>query len=80
MPINKKLRKAYTGHLWVNKQKCKACWECIDACPKQVIGKVNFLWHKHIVLKKSENCSGCKKCLKVCQHGVFSEEMPDCFK
>jgi 2-oxoglutarate ferredoxin oxidoreductase subunit delta len=66
-----KLKKVYTGYVWANTYNCKACWACIDACPKQVIGKVCFLWHRHIVFKNSDNCTGCKKCIKICPHEVF---------
>jgi len=47
--------------------------ECINACPKQVIGKVVILWHKHIVIRNGTNCMGCNKCIKICPHGVFVE-------
>jgi len=72
----KKFKKV-TGHIWANTHNCKACWKCINECPKQVIGKVSFLWHKHIFFKNSENCIGCKKCVQACQHGVFSETLPE---
>ena len=78
MKANKdKLKKIRTEYVWTNHQKCTACWKCVDSCPKQVIGKVSFLWHKHIVIKNAENCTGCKKCIKTCPHDVFSEEIPD---
>jgi ferredoxin len=67
--------KIRTAHVWTNIRNCVACWKCIDACPKQVIGKVGFLWHKHIVLKNPENCIGCKKCIQICPKGVFSEKI-----
>ncbi|MBD8347855.1 4Fe-4S binding protein [Dysgonomonas sp. HGC4] len=38
-----------------------------------MIGKIEFLWHKHIVLKNSKDCSGCMKCIKTCPHRVFSQ-------
>ena len=72
-----KLKKIHTEYVWANHQQCKACWECVDTCPQQVIGKAGFLWHKHIVLKKSDNCNGCKKCIQVCPHEVFSEDIPN---
>jgi len=77
---NGRLKKVYTGHVWANSRNCTACWACIGACPQAVIGKVSFLWHRHIVIKKGENCNGCKKCIKTCPHGVFSEDVPDVFK
>ena len=78
--MNGRLKKAYTGHVWVNSRTCTACWACIEACPHGVLGKVDFLGHRHVVLKKNENCTGCTKCIKTCPHGVFSENLPEAFK
>jgi len=78
--VTNKLKKIHTKYVWANHQQCKACWKCVDACPKQVIGKVGILWHKHIVLKNSDNCTGCKKCIQICPYGVFSEDMPNTVK
>ena len=66
-----RLSKVQTPYIWANTRRCEACWQCIDACPKQVIGKIGFLWHKHIIFKNGENCTGCKKCIKTCPTGVF---------
>ena len=52
-------------------RRCVACWECVDNCPKDVIGKVGFLWHKHAVFQNADSCIGCNKCIKTCPHGVF---------
>jgi ferredoxin len=68
--------KIRTEYIRANPQKCTACGACIHSCPKQVIGKVGFLWHKHITFKNAENCIGCNKCIQVCPHGVFNEEIP----
>jgi NAD-dependent dihydropyrimidine dehydrogenase PreA subunit len=76
----KKLNKIRTSHIWANPRNCVACWKCIDTCPEQVIGKVSFLWHKHVIIKNSADCIGCKKCIQVCSSGVFSEEIPDLLK
>lgn len=47
---------------------CQACWNCIEVCPNDVIGKVNVLFglHKHARIKQPEKCKGCKKCVQVC--------------
>ena len=76
MKISKKNSKTHTEYVWAYHHNCIACWECIEACPKQVIGKVSFLWHKHIVFRNSENCNGCKKCIKTCPHDVFVKKFP----
>ena len=70
-----KLQRIHTPYIWVNTRACAACWKCIDNCPRDVIGKVGFLWHKHIVIRNADNCIGCKKCMKSCPSGVFSESM-----
>lgn len=62
-----------TKFISLNRSRCIACWECIDICPAHVIGKVNFLWHKHAVLKNITACIGCRKCIKVCTQQAFSE-------
>ncbi|MCL1865456.1 MAG: 4Fe-4S dicluster domain-containing protein [Spirochaetes bacterium] len=71
--FQKHLSKISTPYILAYTRRCKACWQCINACPSQVIGKVDFLWHKHIIIKKGENCKGCKKCIKTCPKGVFFE-------
>ena len=48
-----KLQRIHTPYIWVNPRACAACWKCIDNCPRDVIGKVGFLWHKHIVIRMS---------------------------
>ena len=60
-----------TKFVVMNPSHCVACWECVKQCPKNVIGKVGFLWHKHAAFQDADACIGCKKCLKTCPHGVF---------
>jgi Fe-S-cluster-containing hydrogenase component 2 len=71
--MKKTIEKIQNNYICINPYKCTGCWKCIKICPKQVICKVGFLWHKHIILGNLENCIGCKKCLKICPHGVFNE-------
>ena len=62
-----------TAFISADPGKCIACWKCIGICPGQVIGKVQFLGHKHIVIRNSGACAGCKKCVETCPQQVFSE-------
>ncbi len=62
-----------TAAVRIDVKKCIGCWDCIVSCPKEVIAKVGFLWHKHIIIKKPEACIGCYKCIKACNHGVFKQ-------
>ena len=60
-----------TAHIQLDPHKCKACWECIEACPKQVLGKIDLPFHKHAKIVNPEACIGCKKCVKTCQYGAI---------
>ncbi|HAR39689.1 MAG TPA: FeS-binding protein [Porphyromonadaceae bacterium] len=61
-----------TEYIWINPRKCEGCWKCISTCKKQVIGKVDFLWHKHIIIRNPDTCTGCQKCINTCPHEVFN--------
>jgi 2-oxoglutarate ferredoxin oxidoreductase subunit delta len=57
----------------INTHLCKACWKCVQACEKNVIGKVDFFFHKHSIVRNSEYCVGCRKCMKVCsENAIFA--------
>ncbi|MDD5363480.1 MAG: 4Fe-4S binding protein [Ignavibacteria bacterium] len=60
-----------TEFIKLNTGKCTACWKCIEACAKNVIGRINLPWHKHAKLINSGNCTGCQKCLKICEFGAY---------
>ncbi len=65
-------RKA-TRYVKIDARKCKACWKCVDECPRQVIGKIDFWFHKHVMFRHSEACIGCRKCIETCPHGAYVE-------
>ncbi len=60
-----------TKHIKIDNHICKACWECVEACPKNVIGKVNLFFHKHSHIDNPEKCVGCLKCVKTCKYGAI---------
>ena len=60
-----------TAHIQLDPHRCQACWECVNACPKQVLGKVDLPLHKHAKIVNPDECIGCKKCVKACQHGAI---------
>lgn len=65
------MKRIMTGYVAMNTHRCTACWKCVETCPKKVIGKVGFLWHRHVIFKNADACIGCGKCVKTCPNGVF---------
>lgn len=65
------MKSTATKFITMNPRHCVACWECVEKCPKQVIGKVGFLWHRHVAFKDADACIGCDKCVRTCPNGVF---------
>ena len=51
---------------------CISCWKCVEACPKNVIGKIEVLFHRHAILVDADACIGCKKCVKACPQHCFA--------
>ena len=49
---------------------CEACWECIPAGPRQVIGRVIFPGHRYVVFRHADRCVGCGTCVQVCRQHV----------
>jgi 2-oxoglutarate ferredoxin oxidoreductase subunit delta len=66
-----KSRNNSTKYIIADTAKCKACWVCVDECEYNVLGKVDFWFHKHIIIKNGNECRGCQKCVAICPHGVF---------
>jgi 2-oxoglutarate ferredoxin oxidoreductase subunit delta len=52
-------------------RRCEACWDCVEACPKQVLGKIDVIWHRHAIIRNAEACNGCKKCVRACESGAI---------
>jgi|LFRM01.1.fsa_nt_gb NAD-dependent dihydropyrimidine dehydrogenase PreA subunit len=72
----KKMREHLTRFIAINPSYCTACWECLEECPKNVIGKSGFFGHKHAHVIKAEACTGCKKCIKACPNQAIIELPP----
>jgi len=60
-----------TGYILLDTHKCTACWECVTACPRHVLGKVDVFFHKHSRIDRAEKCKGCLRCVKACPNGAI---------
>jgi 2-oxoglutarate ferredoxin oxidoreductase subunit delta len=61
-----------TPFVQLDTQKCEACWRCIESCATQIISKVDLPWHKHALIVKPTECTGCLNCVNICKHGAYS--------
>lgn len=65
------------SYIKVDHKKCKACYLCIDVCPKKLIKKgteANSLGHFPIEFSDSENkCIGCAMCATRCPDLAITE-------
>ena len=66
--IRNRVQHEQTKFIQFDKHLCQACWNCIEECSNDVIGKVNVLFglHKHVRFDQPEKCKGCKKCVQAC--------------
>jgi ferredoxin len=65
-------RRTGTDFIRLDRSCCDACWKCLDVCPASVLGKVDFLGHRHAKVRAAEDCTGCNRCVKVCESGALS--------
>ena len=60
-----------TRYIHLDTSQCKACWACVTACPRHILGKVDLRFHKHARVDQAEKCKGCLKCVKACINGAI---------
>ncbi len=63
------------GAIVIDKEKCKGCMVCIDACPTHVISMhedVNGKGYHYAFPDDKEACTGCTNCSIVCPDGVIT--------
>lgn len=63
----------FTRYIALDTHKCIGCFKCVEVCPKNVIGKINFLGHKHALILRTNDCIGCYKCVGVCESGAITK-------
>jgi ferredoxin len=62
-----------TTYIQLDTKKCIACWECLSECKNHVIGRINLPWHKHSKFVNSNDCTGCLKCVNICEPGALTK-------
>jgi len=78
--ISFKRDNTFTAFVQLDTYACTACWECIKACPNNVIDKSfvfigNTLIHEHVLMYDAAACTGCTKCMQVCKFNSISINM-----
>jgi ferredoxin len=71
MSPHKESHQRKTAFIRLDSRRCDACWECIAVCPKQVLGKIDVFWHRHVTIRQAEACNGCRKCVRACESGAI---------
>lgn len=64
-------RHTQTPYILLDTRLCRACWTCVETCPRQVINKAQLFHHKHAHIRAQERCRGCLKCVQACPHGAI---------
>ncbi len=58
------------SHIKIDKNKCKSCYLCVDACPNKLIQKSNCLGKTgEFVVEfkdKDSKCTACAQCAMMC--------------
>jgi ferredoxin len=62
-----------TPYIQLDTKKCIACWKCLAECRNLVIGRINLPWHKHSRFVNISGCTGCLKCVNVCDPAALTK-------
>ncbi len=56
-------------HIIVDKERCKGCELCVDACPQKIIGmsgEINDKGYFYALVEEQKRCIGCRLCCIIC--------------
>ena len=57
------------GYGVVDKERCKGCGVCVDACPCRVLAlsaEVNGKGYSYVMMANADACTGCASCGIIC--------------
>ncbi|MBI5545457.1 MAG: 4Fe-4S binding protein [Deltaproteobacteria bacterium] len=55
-----------TAHIRIDLARCAACGRCAEACPREVLGMISVLRHRHVHVDRADECRGCQACVAAC--------------
>ncbi|MFH1624030.1 MAG: 4Fe-4S binding protein [Pseudomonadota bacterium] len=61
--------KRIVAKIVINRDRCKGCSFCVDACPKDLIKidmELNIQGYLPATIEDNDNCTGCALCAEVC--------------
>jgi 2-oxoglutarate ferredoxin oxidoreductase subunit delta len=70
----KESKKTKKFHIKADRERCKACYICLENCPKNVFEKddgFNSKGYQPIRVARPQDCIGCRSCTIVCPDIVF---------
>lgn len=62
-------------HIEIDQERCKACYLCIDTCPRKVIeasAEFNAKGYQYAVPVRNDDCIGCRQCAFMCPDVVIT--------
>ena len=65
----------FRGAVVVDKEKCKGCGLCVEACPTKTLGlakEVNGQGYHYCEMVNPEACVGCASCGMICPDAVIT--------
>jgi NAD-dependent dihydropyrimidine dehydrogenase PreA subunit len=66
-------RSRTTESVALDARACAACWKCVEACPNDVLGRVDLgRLHRHAKIAAPDACTGCLSCVRVCEAGALT--------
>ena len=64
---------AATDYIMLDRRQCEACWECVEACPNEVLGMLSLGPHRHADRGRPDDCTGCLACVRACEAGALDQ-------